>query len=448
MIAYVYRPRRRDAAGKLVTVRDFSGRYRLDGNFAITQVALHTSDKQAAQQKLRAIIKEKELERAGIIAPQTQRKAAERPLVEHLDEFIADLERVGRTPQYLYILRIRNARLFKECKWRFMRQITVDGFVSWRTRQKTKTPKTLNEYHNSLNVFFNWMVKMGRMPENPIRSVQKADLRGRQQRRRAFSDEEFAQLLAHAGPDRLLCLTAAYTGLRIGELRQLLWADVRLEHKRPHIVARAATTKNRKEAVIPLHPRLAVELQQLRTQKDPAEGDAVFYIIRNHAHRFRAILKRAGIQQIDAIGRRLDFHALRYTFATKLAREGVAQRTAQELMRHSDPKLTAMIYTDPTQLPTFDCVEKLPWPEIKAVPNGETMPQIAAQLSDTASRRQSRRGTKRDGKNPSQNVEVEPLSHSQSSAVTASHMVLRMGLEPIHLSAHAPQACVSTNSTT
>ena len=61
-----------------------------------------------------------------------------------------------------------------------MRQITVDGFVSWRTRQKTKTPKTLNEYHNSLNVFFNWMVKMGRMPENPIRLVQKADLRGRQ----------------------------------------------------------------------------------------------------------------------------------------------------------------------------------------------------------------------------------------------------------------------------
>ncbi len=27
-------------------------------------------------------------------------------------------------------------------------------------------------------------------------------------------------------------------------------------------------------------------------------------------------------------------------------------------------------------------------------------------------------------------------------------LVLRKGLEPLHLSAHAPQACVSTNSTT
>ena len=30
-------------------------------------------------------------------------------------------------------------------------------------------------------------------------------------------------------------------------------------------------------------------------------------------------------------------------------------------MRHSDPKLTANIYTDATHLPTFDAVEGLAW---------------------------------------------------------------------------------------
>jgi integrase len=47
------------------------------------------------------------------------------------------------------------------------------------------------------------------------------------------------------------------------------------------------------------------------------------------------------------MGRKLDFHALRYTFATKLAKGVASQRLTQELMRHSDPKLTAKIYTDP-----------------------------------------------------------------------------------------------------
>jgi len=39
------------------------------------------------------------------------------------------------------------------------------------------------------------------------------------------------------------------------------------------------------------------------------------------------------------------FHALRVTYATMLARAGVSLVQAQTLMRHSDPKLTANIYT-------------------------------------------------------------------------------------------------------
>ena len=44
-----------------------------------------------------------------------------------------------------------------------------------------------------------------------------------------------------------------------------------------------------------------------------------------------------------------------------LAQHGVSQRMAQELMRHSDPRLTADIYTDVTMLPTFNAVHALPW---------------------------------------------------------------------------------------
>ena len=44
-----------------------------------------------------------------------------------------------------------------------------------------------------------------------------------------------------------------------------------------------------------------------------------------------------------------------------MARQGVSQRLAQELMRHSDPKLTANLYTDAAHLPTFEAVNAMDW---------------------------------------------------------------------------------------
>ena len=86
------------------------------------------------------------------------------------------------------------------------------------------------------------------------------------------------------------------------------------------------------------------------------------------------------------MGRKLDFHCLRYTFATKLARSGISQRLAQELMRHSDPRLTANIYTDVTMLPTFDAVQALPWLNQKdqksPTPSDEKGTQNGTQIPD------------------------------------------------------------------
>jgi integrase len=57
---------------------------------------------------------------------------------------------------------------------------------------------------------------------------QAATLRGRQKRRRAITTEELSRLLEVAGKRRLLYLTAVYTGLRVDELRKLVWADLHL----------------------------------------------------------------------------------------------------------------------------------------------------------------------------------------------------------------------------
>ena len=60
---------------------------------------------------------------------------------------------------------------------------------------------------------------------------------------------------------------------------------------------------------------------------------------------FNRILHRARIARTDEDGRKLDIHALRHTFGSRLARNGVGLVHVQRLMGHSDPKLTAQVYT-------------------------------------------------------------------------------------------------------
>jgi len=132
-------------------------------------------------------------------------------------------------------------------------------------------------------------------------------------------------------------------------LRALVWVDLHLDRARPHLALRALTAKNRRAALIPVHPGLLAEIKKL-TPTGTRDSDLVFTGC-HHATSARRIIKdsaAAGLTRVDSLNRKLCFHSLRYTFATKLAHQRVAMRTAQELLRHSDPRLTANIYTDVT----------------------------------------------------------------------------------------------------
>ena len=335
--------------------------------------------------------------RAGLIAPKHERVDAERPMSEHLKDFLADLKVMGRSAIYLRQINTRNTRLFEECKWRFAKEITSDQFTAWRAKQENLSAKTLNEYLNAVTALLNWMIKHKRIVANPLTDVGKVNLKGQQQRRRALSDEELQKLLCSSGTRRLLYLTASYTGLW-----QLCWGDVHLEDDKPFIKARASTTKNGKDAIIPLHPELAKELADTMP-KPVQEGRAVFNVGSHPERRFLRDLELAGVDRIDSLDRKVDFHSLRYTFCTKLAKHGTSQRIAQELMRHSDPHLTAQIYTDVTQLPTFDAVSDLPWQS----ENNPQAPQIDPQKLDFPGQILSSPDTKMSNSEKMQTTEIE-----------------------------------------
>jgi len=231
--------------------------------------------------------------------------------------------------------------------------------------------QTVNRYRVGLASFFNWLVKGGRWPSNPAKAVGSRKVTERTRERRALTMPELARLVGAAalrplqrrgrgstapafslgerrhqqavGASRAtLYALAATTGLRRGELAALTWADIDLDAAEPVVRVRASTTKDGREARLPLHPSVIESLRGLRAAagERPCRVFPELPTIRT----LRLDLEAAGIPFETEAGL-VDFHALRTSFATALARSGVSLAQAQKLLRHKDPKLTAVTYT-------------------------------------------------------------------------------------------------------
>jgi len=369
--------------------RVYRARFRLSNSPKIFDVPLRTDKKHVAEAKLTKLIREQEDELVGFLGPKPLRDAAQKPIVDHLAEHVANLAALKRSPKHVAFTRNRITRICQQCGWKLLRDITADGFTRWRAGQGKQSPKTLNEYYGHLSSFLTWLERKGHLVHHPLKSVTKVETRGHERfKRRALSQAELNRLIEAKGGRGLIYFLASYTGLRRGEIKALLWADLHLDGTQPFIEARAATTKNKKTTAIPLVPALAQALHAFKDSQGATTGK-VFRKGTPMPRTFRRDLADAGIPFLDELGRRVDFHALRYTFDTNMQVAGVSPRVVMELMRHSDMRLSAKTYTDTTRLPVYQELAKLtpPSPSPIASPNSDfSCPNVgnAVQSAKTA----------------------------------------------------------------
>jgi integrase len=90
----------------------------------------------------------------------------------------------------------------------------------------------------------------------------------------------------------------------------------------------------------------------------PPEDRLILHVLLPRA--FDTDLEYAGIAKKDERGWTVDLHSLRHTFGVLLARSGVAPRTAMDLTRHADIRLTTNIYQHLDLVDTAGAVNKLP----------------------------------------------------------------------------------------
>ena len=153
---------------------------------------------------------------------------------------------------------------------------------------------------------------------------------------------------------------AVETGLRWSELHSLTRSSFDFTGETATITIAAESAKNRKEDALPLRPELAQAMKARMALFLPDAKAFPGMWEDKGAAMLRVDLEAAGIPAVDEYGCKGDFHALRHTFASLLNQAHVPLATAQKLMRHSDPKLTANIYTHVMVETKAEALSKLP----------------------------------------------------------------------------------------
>jgi integrase len=404
-------------------IRDESSTYyarHRDGSGVVDETPTGCRDRTAAQNVLADLEKRAERVRSGLLTHAEDRIAENltTPIGEHFDAYLNALAAAGSIPLHRHNVRAYLNRLAAVCGFVRLADLNREALEQWLAREtkKGRSARSRNTHRAALVAFANWCAdpSIGRIASNPFKGVPKADEKADpRRRRRSMTEAELVRLLdvAHRRPlleaqtvrrgkrkgealanvrpevqarletvgreRALIYKTLVLSGLRKNELASLTVAQLRLDGPVPHVELDAADEKNREGNGVVIRADLADDLKLwladqlavLQAEARRAGGPIpvrlpadtlVFDVPAALVKIFDRDLKHAGIAKRDDRGRTLDVHALRTTFGTLLSKGGVPLRTAQTAMRHSDPKLTANVYTDPKLLDVAGALDALP----------------------------------------------------------------------------------------
>ena len=236
---------------------------------------------------------------------------------------------------------------------------SVDVEVWLRNLKKingqSASPGTKTKIRNLMSALFSHAIRYEWAATNPISAVRSSAKRLRIPD--ILTPEEFQALLLELSQrEHVMVMLAGSTGLRRGELIALRWCDIDFElmqanvtHSVWHNVEGDTKTEASRKPV-PLHPLVVEELRQWKLATLYYSDDDYLFpsIAKNGSQPIQPdmILKRHIRPALERIGvkKRIGWHSFRHGLATMLRQQGVDIKTAQELLRHANSRITLEIY--------------------------------------------------------------------------------------------------------
>lgn len=218
-------------------------------------------------------------------------------------------------------------------------------------------PATRSKIRNIMSAVFNHAIRYEWMHRNPITKVRASAKRLREPD--VLSPAEFAALVYELPlREKAMVMLAGSTGLRRSELVALTWRNVdpllmQVNVLRSCVRGRFGDTKTEaSRKPVPLHTAVIECLYEWReTSPYNGDDDFLFPSVRKEGKQpvtpdmvlkkiIRPALVRAKITE-KIIG----WHSFRHSLATNLRAAGADLKTAQELLRHANSRITLDIYT-------------------------------------------------------------------------------------------------------
>jgi integrase len=252
--------------------------------------------------------------------------------------------------------------------------LTADDVERYRDHLQSRVaPATVNTALKVLRVALERAVKQRVFETNPARLVDNLSTEGRH-KRRAFTLPELQKLLTVCKPDwETAVICGIYTGLRLGDIQSLTWANIDLQQQELTI----RTQKTGRVQILPLAKPLLRHIETLAAGDDPQaplcpsfQGKTVSWL----SNQFYGVMAFAGLVQSRGdhqkkegkAGRRarrqlspISFHSLRHTATSLLKNAGVSDVVARDIIGH-ESEAVSRNYTHIESATKRAALDKLP----------------------------------------------------------------------------------------
>lgn len=203
---------------------------------------------------------------------------------------------------------------------------------------------TANGALEALRLVMEQAVRQNLIPSNPCDKVE--NLGSDSKRRKAFTLEEVKAIIGKPGDwknpmIRLMCLTAALTGMRVGEVKAILPECIMDDH----ILVRASFShedgykkpKNGKERTAPIPATLRDELRSFC----PADGGYIFTVTgdRPVSSNYVSLCLEKRMEDLGLTERKT-FHGFRGFFNTQMEAANINETVIRAVMGHSSAAMT------------------------------------------------------------------------------------------------------------
>ena len=227
-----------------------------------------------------------------------------------------------------------------------LESITPAAIEQWRGSLVGLSNRTKNKLLVVMHGVMRRAQHVWGLPSNPVASVERHPQRSSGDID-VFSPEEVWALAraATSEQDAAIYLTAAFTGLRRGELIALRWRDVDfgaslIRVRASYAGSQLTTPKSGKVRSVPMAPDVAQALSGLVKRGAWIADDDLVFVGELGEYLDGSALRRRYVEALKRAGLRpLRFHDLRHTFGTRMIAKADIRRV-QEWMGHADVQTT------------------------------------------------------------------------------------------------------------